>query len=232
MSSKILSSLIPSRFFDLYNKLRIVPEKPKASKKPKNPNNPNTPDDPNELFAGDDDLFKEEVNDAEIYGEYGCGKSTKWVLNNTSAKVIAVDTSKDWINEVENDTAKNHDRLNIHHVDLGELGKWGRPTSYVRREFFADYTDYLWNQAEKPDLVLVDGRFRVCCFLTCLKFAEEGTRILFDDYTDRAYYHFVEKYVSRFKECGRQCLFIVPPKRSIDFAELDRDIDAFRHVFD
>ena len=32
------------------------------------------------------------------------------------------------------------------------------------------------------DCVLVDGRFRVCCFLTSLKNAEQGTRIIFDDY--------------------------------------------------
>ena len=85
---------------------------------------------------------------------------------------------------------------------------------------------------QTPKLVLVDGRFRVCCFLTNLKFAEEGTKILFDDYTNRPHYHFVEKYVSRFKECGRQCMFVVPSKADIDMVELEKDIVSFRNVMD
>ena len=33
-----------------------------------------------------------------------------------------------------------------------------------------------------PDLILIDGRFRVCCFLSSLKYGNVGTKILFDDY--------------------------------------------------
>ena len=80
--------------------------------------------------------------------------------------------------------------------------------------------------------MLIDGRFRVCCFLTSLKFAKEGTKIIFDDYTTRRHYHIVEEHVSRAETCGRQCLFIVPPKSEIDFERLQKDIDAFRNVMD
>ncbi|MEM6650026.1 MAG: hypothetical protein AAF603_07235, partial [Pseudomonadota bacterium] len=183
-------------------------------------------------FKGDDRLFKEVVRDNNVYGEYGCGDSTNWVLKNTSSNVIAVDTSKDWIHAVQHLNTINEDRLTIHHADLGEVGDWGRPVSYVRQKFFSEYTDYLWNQIEKPNIVLVDGRFRVCCFLTSLKFAQEGTQILFDDYTNRTHYHFVEKYVSRIEECGRQCLFLVPSKNDMDFQELEKDINLFRNVMD
>jgi len=58
-------------------------------------------DNPNTLFEGDDSLFKEVVREAKTYGEYGCGKSTKWILNNTSSNVIAVDTSNVWVKVVE-----------------------------------------------------------------------------------------------------------------------------------
>lgn len=189
-------------------------------------------ENPNVLFDGDDDLFKDAITDANVYGEYGCGKSTKWVLNNTSAQVIAVDTSDAWVKVVQNDNQKNNERLNIHHSNLGEIGDWGRPTSFVKQDNFSDYTDFVWSQKEKPSVVLVDGRFRVCCFLTSLKFAEEGTKILFDDYTNRPYYHFVEKYLPRIRECGRQCLFVVPSKSEIDMDELNKDIAAFRNVMD
>ena len=189
-------------------------------------------ENPNVLFDGDDSMFKDEVKGVDVYGEYGCGKSTKWVLNNTSFQVIAVDTSSDWVKAVQNDNQSNNDRFDIHHSNLGAIGGWGRPLSYDKQNDFSDYTDYVWCQNKKPTLVLVDGRFRVCCFLTSLKFAEEGTKILFDDYTNRPYYHFIEKYVPRVRECGRQCLFVVPSKGEIDMDELDRDIAAFRNVMD
>lgn len=187
---------------------------------------------PNMLFEGDDSLFKKVLNGAELYGEYGCGKSTKWVLNNTAINVFAVDSSKQWVDKVLADNTRNNDRLSIKHIDLGELGEWGRPVSYVRRKSFDEYTNWMWTQPEKPSVVLVDGRFRVCCFLTCLKYADEGTRIIFDDYINRPHYHIIEKYAERSEECGRQCLFIVPPRDKIDFDDLEMDIVSFRHVMD
>lgn len=184
------------------------------------------------LFGGDDQLFKDLLDGVEIYGEYGCGASTNWVLKNTKAKVIAVDTSEVWVATVRSDHGQFEDRLNIRFVNLGTVGEWGRPRDYALRDRFEEYTDHLWYQAEKPQLVLVDGRFRVCCFLTCLKYANEGTRIIFDDYTNRPFYHVVEKYVERRAECGRQCLFVIPSKDQIDMNALDQDISAFRLVMD
>lgn len=214
MLLKIIKSLIPPIFYIIKEKLN---EKF---------------DDENVLFMGDDKLFKNAAKKINIYGEYGCGKSTKWMLNNTSAKVISVDTSIEWINEVESDNKDNNHRLNLHYVNLGTIGRWGLPNNYSMSEYFNIYTDYIWQQNQKPSLVLIDGRFRVCCFLTSLKYANEGTKIIFDDYTDRPHYHFVEKYVSREIEDGRQCLFIVPKKSEIDLYELEKDINNFRYVMD
>ncbi len=185
------------------------------------------------LFKGDYSLYKSVLGDTKIYGEYGCGASTEWVLANTDASVFAVDASREWIDSVKGGIAEDEARkLEIHHVDLGELGEWGRPVSYARRDNFAHYTDWLWEQDVKPDTVLVDGRFRVCSFLTALKNADPGTKIIFDDYVNRLYYHVVEEFVPREDVCGRQCLFIVPPHEQIDYARLDAEIANFRHVMD
>ncbi|MDP5362428.1 MAG: hypothetical protein NWP79_09825, partial [Paracoccaceae bacterium] len=66
------------------------------------------------------------------------------------------------------------------------------------------------------------------------KYAHEIARSILHSTTNtnRPHYHFVEKYCSRTRECGRQCLFIVPSKDDIDFDELEKDIGAFRHVMD
>lgn len=186
----------------------------------------------NDLFDGDDVLFKNQIKDIKIYGEYGCGKSTNWVLNNTSSKILSVDTSSEWIEFVEKKNQKYIDRLKIFYINLGAVGDWGRPINYDKCNNFVRYTDQIWQQNDKPDLVLIDGRFRVCCFLTSLKYADEGTKIIFDDYILRPHYHFIEKYVNRIESSGRQCLFIVPKKNQINFNELNNDINYFRYVMD
>ena len=186
----------------------------------------------NKLFDGDDSLFKKSIENITIYGEYGCGLSSKWILKNTSSIVISVDSSREWVEKVKTENKIYQSRLIINHINLGKVGSWGRPIGYLNSHNFVDYTDYIWKQIEKPKLVLIDGRFRVCCFLTSLKFADPGTKIIFDDYVNRPHYHFIEKYVSRINECGRQCLFVVPKKSEIDMNSLNKDIDAFRFVMD
>ena len=146
---------------------------------------------------------------------------------------MALDTSQHWIDEVKSAfDAPTLNRAQIDHVDLGPLKAWGRPINYDHRDRFADYTDGLWRLDVKPDTVLIDGRFRVCCFLTTLKMAAPGTRVIFDDYTDRPHYHIIENFAPRSEECGRQCLFIVPSRDQLDLAAIDVEIDNFRHVMD
>ena len=186
----------------------------------------------NILFDGDDRLFKQKVLDANVVGEYGCGKSTNWILKNTNAQLLSVDTSSQWVKRTCEINSPFLDRLSIEHVDVGPLGNWGRPVGYSHAENFSTYTDSIWSHVLKPDLIIVDGRFRVACFLTSLKNADEGALIFFDDYTNRPHYHYVENYVSRVEVCGRQSMFIVPPKNTLDMQSLDRDIERFRYVLD
>ena len=64
------------------------------------------------LYHGDDTIFKENIINASVYGEYGCGTSTIYASNNSSAEIISVDTSEEWINKVR--SAIRHDnKLNI-----------------------------------------------------------------------------------------------------------------------
>ena len=213
---KVIKGLTPYGVVRLVEKLQEPPPPP-----------------PSTLFDGDDALFKSILVNTQLYGEFGCGASTKWVLSNTNAEVLAVDTSKHWIEEVTMALdAESERRARFLHVDLGELGDWGRPKSYEKTSHFPMYTDWLWNQPRKPDTVLIDGRFRVCSFLTSLKYADEGTNIIFDDYTDRPHYHVVEKFLPRESACGRQCLFKVPSRSQIDFEDLESEIRNFRYVMD
>lgn len=186
---------------------------------------------PDALFDGDDELFKKTLAAADVYAEYGCGASTIWVANHTESRIFSVDSSEAWLHKVQQG-CKNVDAVTLHFADVGEIGDWGTPVSYEKRDNFNDYTDWIWKQHLSPDVVLIDGRFRVCSFLTCLLFAREGTRILFDDYTNRARYHFVELFLKPAQTCGRQALFVVPRKESLDSRKVIEGIQKFRFVLD
>ena len=160
------------------------------------------------LFDGDDYLFKKYLKNCNIYFEYGVGDSTIWVLENTSSRIISVDTDKKWINKV--DISKNKKRININLINLGEIENWGRPKTYEYRKHFIDYISNVWTFNIKADVILIDGRFRVASFLFSLISAKEGSIIIFDDYTNRSHYHVVEEILEVYKKCGRQVVFKVP----------------------
>mgnify|MGYP001275016744 FL=1 len=184
----------------------------------------------NTLFDGDDEMFKRIIKTTKLYGEYGCGKSTNWVIKNSKIDILSVDTSALWVQKTVDINHQNKNRLKIKHIDFGEVGESGYPINYNKIENINYYGEWIWKHYKKPDMVLIDGRFRVFCFLTSLKYAEEGTNIIFDDYIFRHNYHYVEKYLKRTEVLGRQCLFIVPSKDKIDMKSLEQDINHFKFV--
>ena len=165
---------------------------------------------PNVLFDGNDELFKKHIKTAKKYGEFGVGKTTNWVFKNTNCSIICVDSSKEWIQVVKNNISNRNslDRINFKWFDLGEIGDWGTPLSYNKHVNISKYINSIWTTNCHPDLVLIDGRFRVACFLNTLLKSEVGTKIIFDDYTNRKYYHIIEDIIKPVEKYKRQALFI------------------------
>ena len=182
----------------------------------------------NILFDGDDKLFKLYLKDCHLYFEYGVGKSTRWVLENSISHIIAVDTDKEWIDFVN--IKLDSERAKLIWVNLGGLTKWGRPNSYKYRENFIDYISGVWNFKQLADIILIDGRFRVACFLYSLLHSKTGSIIIFDDYFDRPWYHIVEEILPLHNRCGRQAFFKVP---DVYNKKLTKNLlNKFLYVFD
>ena len=181
------------------------------------------------LFDGDDSLFKNLILDVKTYFEYGCGKSTEYMYKKSNASIFSVDTSKEWAAKTLNlSKDSNNDRLNVKWIDVGDVADWGYPISFEKKQNFVKYANWFWNLGLKPDLVVIDGRFRILCFLTTIKFATIGTKIIFDDYTNRPFYHIVEQFLKIKDTCGRQALFEVDErsKKLID----ESVISEFKNV--
>jgi len=186
-----------------------------------------------QLFAGYSQLFKNNLSSQTIYGEYGCGQSTSYVLKNFDIPVYSVDSSKQWFNKIKMNN-ENNNNLSINYVNIGNVSEnsWGWPDDYSVRDNFINYANDIWNRGLKPNFILIDGRLRVLCFLISLKRCNSGTKIIFDDYVNRKFYHIVEELIKPSSNDGRQCLFEVGDKKNIDMKKLDFLINKFNYILD
>ena len=185
----------------------------------------------NILFSGDDLFFKDLASRSSCYFEYGGGESTCWVLSNSKATVVTVDTSRSWLKEIERSVDFDILRWRPIHVNVGDLEEWGRPVGFKFRSRFLYYACAPWRTRLEPDFILIDGRFRVCCFLASLVSARPGTIIIFDDYVDRSQYHVCEEFLRPIDTIGRQAIFEVP-KKFDDTSGIYDEMHKFSYVID
>ena len=79
-------------------------------------------------------------------------------------------------------------RISLFHVNIGPVLSYGKPTS-KNHVGFAHYSGAIGILTEPFDLVLVDGRFRVACFLKVVRqYVTKQWKtpyILFHDYLNR-----------------------------------------------
>ena len=158
--------------------------------------------------------FNEQIKNSNCYLEYGCGGSTVYANNIGNLKAIySVDTSLQWISKIGENIIKNDTILTIDHIDLGDVGPWGYPVTSDEYKKFWRYPVTPWEKAsingDKPDLILIDDRFRVACFLYSLLAARIDATIIFDDYFDRPPYFEVEKFCQIQSKVGRAAIFKV-----------------------
>jgi hypothetical protein len=128
--------------------------------------------------------------------EFGCGGSTLLALQCSRAKIYSVESDRDWIDHLlkhpEVSRAVENNRLSFHHSDLGQVAKWGFPSTLFTAQQAASYYSTIWDIVNDAtiDLVLVDGRFRVACIAEALR-RHRNITIVVHDFWDRPYYHYI-----------------------------------------
>ena len=157
--------------------------------------------------------FKRVLATSKCYLEYGSGGSTVYANNIAELDfILSVESDPKWAQAVANSLVKGRSKTLLAHCDIGEVGDWGSPTDRQRMDGFWRYMVAPWEIAKQhnliPDAILIDGRFRVACFLFSLLSSRTGTTILFDDYLDRPQYFVVEEFCRLESKHGRMGLFI------------------------
>ncbi|MFC0410569.1 hypothetical protein [Roseomonas elaeocarpi] len=119
-------------------------------------------------------LFRRELGRPwRNYLEFGIGGSTVEAARLGRGDIVSIDTDASWIERVAKDgdvaAALAAGRLRMLHADIGKVGNWGLPLNPNDRAALGNYLATILPVLEGaqpfPDLILVDGRFRVASCL-------------------------------------------------------------------
>jgi hypothetical protein len=161
-------------------------------------------------------LVRAQYAKAAVILEYGAGGSTLIAAEMLGKHVFAVESDQDWINVMRGWFAANPplSPVVLHHGNIGPTKDWGRPAESSNWRKFLNYPLTIWDHDDfhHPDLVLIDGRFRVGCFLATLLRITRPVTVLFDDYVHRKAYAVVEDYFTPVEVVGRMARFEVTPR--------------------
>ncbi|MBP0444525.1 hypothetical protein J8J14_06995 [Roseomonas sp. SSH11] len=111
------------------------------------------------------------------YAEFGTGGSTLLAARQGFDLMVGVESDPAWARTVREDeevaAVIAAGRASILHADIGPVGAWGSPVDRNAIRPWPNYIARMWEEWDRlgtfPDLVFVDGRFRVaCCLSTAL----------------------------------------------------------------
>jgi hypothetical protein len=168
-------------------------------------------------------LFKRYLTSATNYFEFGSGGSTEWAAKAKNLKHIhTVESDAGWISTLRKRSAvhqaEKDGRLQLEHVDIGPTGSWGRPIGRGSVSLCHKYSDRINKASEGQwDVIFIDGRFRVSCFLKGLLRAPDATLII-HDYKNREEYHVVERFAR--KVASADSLYVFQRKEEADMQRL------------
>lgn len=151
--------------------------------------------------------------------EYGAGGSTVMAAR-AGKTVITTETDPRWLIELIGAAQEQQlpGRIIPIHADIGSTKEWGYPVDSSQMAQWPAYADKSWRYINEhdlqPDLILIDGRFRVASFLTCCARIRKTTTLLFDDYMNREHYHSISRLFTPIEIIGeRMAIFRIKPKQ-------------------
>lgn len=153
---------------------------------------------------------------ARVIGEYGSGGSTAFAATDCSARLRSVEADADWLEKMrlwlDENAPQWQARLTLVHCDIGPTARWSMPSDMGNWQKFWTYPQALWTDKDfAPDLVLIDGRFRMGCLAACLLNCQAPMVVMMDDYLVRPEYHAVEEVVGSPELIGRLARFELRP---------------------
>lgn len=168
-------------------------------------------------------LFRSLLVCSSHYAEFGSGGSTVLAASLVQASVTTVDSSKEWLDRVREACVAQQCRVapTLVHADIGVVKELGYPADDTRMGDWHAYHGALRDRdgGVLADLVLVDGRFRVACFVQTLLWGNPDSVIAVHDFT-RPQYQVVHELAREVARAESLSVFVRRPgldrKRALD----------------
>lgn len=180
------------------------------------------------------ELFIRTIKDPYIknYLEFGSGGSTFTALLNTDAKVFSVESNLDFINHLRTWDyilqEENKNRLVFEHIEIGKVGKWGKPLEIEKKTLFPNYYESIFKKYDvRFDCILIDGRFRIASTLNSILHGGIFTKFIIHDFWNRAEYRLLLKYLDVIEY--EETMLVAQAKGNIDINQLIKDINKFKY---
>lgn len=163
----------------------------------------------NNIYFGDkeaDNYFLQKLKTSKLYLEYGCGSSTI-VAKKFNVNFYSIEGDKNFYRYMKNiikDTRLIYKSLGVVKYysvpienDFAPVNKISKKMKDLIHEYTSGIIKYFDEKKIYPDLILIDGRYRVLCALFLYNFLRNKNyefNIIIDDYFDRPFYQVLDNY--------------------------------------
>lgn len=170
------------------------------------------------------ELFEKYTDKGENVVEFGAGGSTIMFLRKKK-KIISIENNKPYLDFISNiqyiKVGAANKQLGFKYIDTGEIKKWGRLKNDLKKDNWPNYYQTVWDDCRltQPDIVLIDGRFRVMCALNAIPYITRNTIVLFHDFTAPKKYNSILQFYNVIDHANS--LYVLRVKNDIDTAKLE-----------
>ena len=160
--------------------------------------------------------------------EYGAGGSTAMASDMPGKTITAVENDPGFVDLMALRLAGKPSEARLRFEDLGPCGKWGKPLRPPSEAKVRRYAGAVWEDpaTPHPEVILIDGRCRVACFLASLAKITDSVTVLFDDWVGRPHYHWVAEHGALLDVVDNMAVLSVNPVET--FPDDPRISEAFK----
>lgn len=163
------------------------------------------------------EALKRHYRGATAILEYGSGGSTVFAAAETAARLVSIESDAAWAERLRQSLSAAglmREGIEIRHADIGPTKEWGMPKTHNDWRKYWSLPMAYWQEPARiePELILIDGRFRLGCFLSAVLCTTRPVTILWDDYKGRGGYMAAERWFPVTEMIGRMARFEIGPR--------------------
>ena len=168
--------------------------------------------------------------------EFGSGGSTI-LLAEVSSELISIESDKRFATLVNERLAilRYQSHAFVKYANIGPTKSFGQPFMFLKPIFKYRYKNYvkIFDSLEsyfQPDIVFVDGRFRVYCSIRACQEIKNDFLLIIDDYFDRPEYHEIEKILGSANIFSENTAYFQVRPESLTWGDSSNFL-AYRHDY-